>query len=78
MSSVSEDCGRQTSVVIGGLPINIQSADSEFIAMLERRYAGFLASPQPPASGSTSRWSPRRVTEPMKTSKCAMRTGVGA
>src|SRR5277367_6121427 len=45
MSSVSEDCGRQTSVVIGGLPINIQSADSEFIAMLERRYAGFLAKP---------------------------------
>lgn len=45
MSSVSEDCGRQTSVVIGGLPINIQSADSEFIAMLERRYAGFLATP---------------------------------
>ena len=43
MSSLSEDCGRQTSVVIGGLPINIQSADSEFIAMLERRYAGFLA-----------------------------------
>src|SRR5277367_6971473 len=45
MSSVSEDCGRQTSVVIGGLPINIQSPDSEFIAMLERRYAGFLAKP---------------------------------
>jgi hypothetical protein len=45
MPSLSEDCGRQTSVVIGGLPINIQSADSEFIAMLERRYAGFLAEP---------------------------------
>ena len=45
MSSLSEDCGRQTSVVIGGLPIDIESADSEFIAMLERRYAGFVAKP---------------------------------
>jgi hypothetical protein len=45
MTSLTEGSGSQTSVVIGGLPINIQSADSEFIAMLERRYAGFLAQP---------------------------------
>ena len=45
MSYLSEGCGSQTSVVIGGLPINIQSADSEFIGMLERRYAGFVAKP---------------------------------
>jgi hypothetical protein len=45
MTSLTEGSGSQTSVVIGGLPINIQSADSEFIAMLERRYAGFLAKP---------------------------------
>ncbi len=31
-----------TSVEIGGLPIGITSADGEFIAMLERRYEGFL------------------------------------
>jgi len=37
--------GGQTSVVIGGLPINIQSADRDFIAMLEKRYAGFIAEP---------------------------------
>src|SRR5271163_4140698 len=49
MSSTTQAGGGQTSVVIGGLPINIQSPDSEFIAMLERRYAGFLA--QPAAAG---------------------------
>jgi hypothetical protein len=31
--------------VIGGLPIGIQSANRDFIAMLERRYAGFVAEP---------------------------------
>ncbi|HEY6420259.1 MAG TPA: hypothetical protein VIX59_14775, partial [Candidatus Binataceae bacterium] len=40
-----EGCGFLTSVVIGGLPINIQSADRGFIAMLEKRYAGFVAEP---------------------------------
>ena len=34
-----------TSVVIGGLPICIQSANGDFIAMLEKRYAGFVAEP---------------------------------
>jgi len=38
-----------TSVVIGGLPIGIQSSNPGFIAMLENRYAGFL---DEPASGS--------------------------
>ena len=45
MSSTTQAGGGQTSVVIGGLPINIQSANREFIAMLERRYAGFVARP---------------------------------
>ncbi|HUA32322.1 MAG TPA: hypothetical protein VMA09_01855 [Candidatus Binataceae bacterium] len=36
------DAHHTTSVAIGGLPIGITSADGEFIAMLERRYAGFL------------------------------------
>lgn len=31
-----------TSVAIGGLPIAITSDDREFIAMLERRYTGFI------------------------------------
>lgn len=34
-----------TSVAIGGLPIGICSADPEFIAMLERRYSGFVGAP---------------------------------
>ena len=37
--------GGQTSVVIGGLPIDIQSDDRDFIAMLEKRYTGFVAEP---------------------------------
>ncbi len=45
MQRLSEDCGCLTSVVIGGLPINIQSANRGFIAMLENRYAGFVAEP---------------------------------
>jgi hypothetical protein len=40
---LTEVCGHLTSVVIGGLPIDIHSADPDFIAMLERRYAGFVA-----------------------------------
>ncbi|MFZ2059559.1 MAG: hypothetical protein WAU82_00980 [Candidatus Binatus sp.] len=44
-SPVAQGCGGQTSVVIGGLAINIQSANRDFIAMLERRYAGFVAEP---------------------------------
>ncbi|MGC2495621.1 hypothetical protein [Candidatus Binatus sp.] len=44
-SPVAHGCGGQTSVVIGGLAINIQSANRDFIAMLERRYAGFVAEP---------------------------------
>ena len=43
MSSPTQAGGGQTSVVIGGLPIDIQSANRDFIAMLERRYAGFVA-----------------------------------
>ncbi len=39
---MSESGAYGTSVAIGGLPIGISSADPEFIAMLERRYAGFL------------------------------------
>jgi len=42
MQRLSEGCGYIVSVVIGGLPINIQSANSDFIAMLEKRYAGFV------------------------------------
>ena len=45
MSPPALDGGGQTSVVIGGLPINIQSANRGFISMLERRYAGFVAAP---------------------------------
>jgi len=37
--------GGQTSVVIGGLPIDIQSTDRDFIGMLEKRYTGFVAEP---------------------------------
>jgi hypothetical protein len=42
---LKEGRGYLTSVVIGGLPINIQSADRDFIGMLEKRYAGFIAEP---------------------------------
>jgi hypothetical protein len=45
MSPVAHGSLGQTSVVIGGLPINIQSANRDFIAMLEHRYAGFVAEP---------------------------------
>jgi hypothetical protein len=45
MSPAAQISGAQTSVVIGGLPINIQSANRDFIAMLEHRYAGFVAEP---------------------------------
>ena len=44
MQRVTEG-GGQTSVVIGGLPIDIQSDNRDFIAMLEKRYAGFVAKP---------------------------------
>jgi hypothetical protein len=40
-----ESRGGEISVVIGGLPINIQSANRGFIEMLEKRYAGFVAEP---------------------------------
>ncbi|HVB81606.1 MAG TPA: hypothetical protein VNE82_16870 [Candidatus Binataceae bacterium] len=39
---MSESGAYATSVAIGGLPIGISSANREFIAMLERRYAGFV------------------------------------
>jgi hypothetical protein len=42
---LSDGSGYLTSIVIGGLPIDIQSVDRDFIAMLERRYAGFGAKP---------------------------------
>jgi hypothetical protein len=42
---LTEGRGYLTSVVIGGLPITIQSADRDFIGMLEKRYAGFIAEP---------------------------------
>jgi hypothetical protein len=42
MSRVNENGAYATSVAIGGLPIGISSANPEFIAMLERRYAGFV------------------------------------
>ncbi len=42
---LSDGPGYLTSIVIGGLPIDIHSADRDFIAMLERRYAGFVAKP---------------------------------
>ena len=45
MPRLTEDRGYLTSVVIGGLPIDIQSASRDFIAMLEKRYAGFVAEP---------------------------------
>jgi hypothetical protein len=41
--SKDEGRGGQVSVVIGGLPITIESANRGFIAMLEKRYAGFVA-----------------------------------
>ena len=46
-TDVASDRGlrRPDPVVIGGLPINIQSANRGFIAMLEDRYAGFVAEP---------------------------------
>ena len=43
--STIEGRGGQISVVIGGLPINIESANRGFIEMLEKRYAGFIAKP---------------------------------
>jgi hypothetical protein len=45
MPRLTNGCGGQTSVVIGGLPIAIRSANRDFIAMLEDRYAGFVAEP---------------------------------
>ncbi len=42
---MDEGRGGKTSVVIGGLPINIESASRSFIEMLEKRYAGFVARP---------------------------------
>src|SRR5271155_1218237 len=45
MSSTTQAGWGQPSFVIGGLPIGIQSANRDFIAMLERRYAGFVAAP---------------------------------
>jgi len=45
MPRLTEGGGNTISVVIGGLPISIQSADRGFIAMLEERYAGFVAAP---------------------------------
>jgi len=44
---VDESRGGQLAVVIGGLPINIQSENRSFIDMLEQRYAGFVADPVP-------------------------------
>jgi hypothetical protein len=43
--SMVEGRGGQISVVIGGLPINIESANRGFLEMLEKRYAGFVAKP---------------------------------
>jgi hypothetical protein len=43
--SMVEGRGGRISVVIGGLPINIESANRGFIEMLEKRYAGFVAKP---------------------------------
>ena len=45
MPRLTERSAGQTSVVIGGLPIGIRSANRDFIAMLEKRYAGFVAEP---------------------------------
>ncbi len=45
MLRLTEGCAGRTSVVIGGLPIGIRSANPGFIAMLEQRYAGFVAEP---------------------------------
>ncbi len=47
MQTVTESQGNipGTTVTIGGLPIGIGSTSREFIAMLEERYAGFLARP---------------------------------
>jgi hypothetical protein len=44
-SHLAEAGAYSTSVVIGGLPIGIQSSNRGFIAMLEIRYAGFLDEP---------------------------------
>src|ERR1700735_2104113 len=44
-SHLAEAGAYSTSVVIGGLPIGIQSSNRGFIAMLENRYAGFLDEP---------------------------------
>jgi len=43
--AVVESRGGQVAVVIGGLPINIQSENRSFIEMLELRYAGFVGEP---------------------------------
>lgn len=45
MARLADNRGYLTSVVIGGLPIDIQSGSLDFIAMLEKRYAGFVAEP---------------------------------
>jgi hypothetical protein len=45
MPRLIDGCGHVVSVAIGGLPIDIHSANPEFIAMLEKRYAGFVAAP---------------------------------
>ena len=79
MSPMAHGCGGQTSVVIGGLPINIQSANRDFIAMLERRYAGFVAEP---ANGGIRLdvevvAAVVTVTAPTKTWKYATRMGAG-
>src|ERR1700691_723993 len=44
-SHLAEAGAYSTSVVIGGLPIGIQSSNRGFIAMLENRYAAFLDEP---------------------------------
>src|ERR1700691_6009423 len=41
----AENRGGKIAVVIGGLPINIQSESRSFIEMLATRYAGFVAEP---------------------------------
>jgi len=45
MPSLNEGASSAISVKIGGLPIEIQSNDCDFITMLENRYAGFVERP---------------------------------
>ena len=66
-----------TSVVIGGLPIDIQSANRDFVRMLEARYAEFVTEPPTMVSVSMSRLCHRPEAAPTRSSKSATPMVIG-